>query len=155
MICIIAAGAAAGVWAATVPITQEGRMDAVRTPAGRATAHRPDAADSLVANAFRRPLFRPGRRPAAIGFDPAHSEAASSGESAAPPVERPSLSLSGIVWGDEPMAIVEGMPGTEGSTVLRRGDTSNGIRVTRVERTRVVLVGRDTTWALEVRQPWR
>ena len=129
-------------------------MDPVRAPEARAPAPRPDTADGLVAAALRRPLFRPARRPAAVGFDPARSEAAASGESA-PRVERPSLSLSGIVWGTEPAAIVEGIPGAEGSTVLRRGDASSGIRVKRIERSRVVLVGRDTSWVLEVREPWR
>ena len=83
------------------------------------------------------------------------SAEAVSGESAPPPTARPTLALSGIVWGAEPAAIVEGMPGAEGSTVLRRGDASSGIRVKRIERSRVVLVGRDTSWVLEVREPWR
>ena len=152
---VIAAGAAAVAWAATVPITEEGRMDAARAPAARLAAPPPDTADSLMADALRRPLFRPARRPAAVGFDPARSAAAASNESAPPPVERPSLALSGIVWGAEPAAIVEGIPGAEGSMVLRRGDASSGIRVTRIERSRVVLVGRDTSWVLEVREPWR
>jgi hypothetical protein len=152
---VIATGVAAVAWAATVPITEEGRMDAAWAPAVRAPAPRPDSANGLMADALRRPLFRPARRPAAVGFDPARSDAAASGESVPPPVERPSLTLSGIVWGAEPAAILEGMPGTESSTVLRRGDASSGIRVTRIERSRVVLVGRDTTWVLEVREPWR
>jgi hypothetical protein len=152
---VIAAGAAAAAWAATVPITQEGRMDAMRAPAARAPAPRPDSADGLVADALRRPLFRPARRRAAVGFDPARSADAVSGENAPPPVARPTLALSGIVWGAEPAAVIEGMPGAEGSTVLRRGDASSGIRVKRIERSRVVLVGRDTSWVLEVREPWR
>ena len=123
---VIAAGVAAVAWAATVPITQEGRMDAARASAARAPAPRPDTGDGLVADALRRPLFRPARRRAAGGFDPARS-AAAAGEGAPPPVERPSLALSGIVWGAEPAAIVEGMPGAEGSTVLRRGDAASGL----------------------------
>ena len=155
MLGVIAAGAAAVVWAATVPITQEGRMDAERAPAARVPAPRPDTADSLLADALRRPLFRPARRPAAVRFDPARSAETATGESTPPPVEHPPLELSGIVWGSEPAAIIEGMPGAEGSTVLRRGDAASGIRVTRIERTRVVLVGRDTSWVLQVREPWR
>jgi hypothetical protein len=155
MLGVIAAGAAAVAWAATVPITQEGRMDAVRAPAARAPAPRPDTADSLLAMARRRPLFRPARRPAAVGFDPARQAEAVSGENAPPSAARPTLTLSGIVWGAEPAAIVEGMPGAEGSTVMRRGDVSSGIRVKRIERSRAVLVGLDTSWVLEVREPWR
>jgi hypothetical protein len=155
MLGVIAGGAAAVAWAATVPITQEGRMDAEQAPAARAPAPPPDTADSLLADALRRPLFRPGRRPAAVGFDPARSAQAVPGESPPPLPARPTLALSGIVWGAEPAAIVEGIPGAEGSTVLRRGEASSGIRVTRIERSRVVLVGRDTSWVLEVREPWR
>jgi hypothetical protein len=155
VLALIAAGAAAVVPAATVPIIQGGRMDSVRASAAPWRAREPDSAvDNLVAEALRRPLFRPARRPAALGFDPARAVQAASGESA-PPVERPPLALSGIVWGAEPAAIVEGMPGAEGSTVLRRGESSSGIRVARIERARVVLVGRDTSWTLEVREPWR
>ena len=64
MLGVIAAGAAAVAWAATVPMTQGGRMDAVRAPAGGAPAQEPDTADSLVADVLRRPLFRP--RPAPV-----------------------------------------------------------------------------------------
>lgn len=130
-------------------------MDSSRLSAS--TPHAPagdPAPDSLVAHAVRRPLFRADRRPAAQGFDPARA-AQGTPETSAPPVDRPPLALSGIVWGSEPAAIVEGMPGAEGSTVLRRGESASGIRVARIEHTRVVLVGRDTVWTLEVREPWR
>ena len=156
LLALIAAGAAAAVRAATVPITQGGPMEPARSSGARPPAPASDAeADNLVAEALRRPLFRPGRRPAAIGFDPARSAQVASDERAPPPAERPPLALSGIVWGAEPAAIIEGMPGAEGWTVLRRGEVSSGIRVAQIERARVVLVGRDTTWALEVRDPWR
>jgi hypothetical protein len=154
-LALAAAGGAAVVWAATAPITQGEDMAPSRLPAS--TPHVPSgdsASDSLVVRAIRRPLFRPDRRAAASGFDPARAVQAAGGQGA-PPAERPPLTLSGIVWGAEPAALVEGMPGTEGSTVLRRGESVSGIRVTRIERTRVVLVGRDTVWTLEVREPWK
>jgi len=130
-------------------------MDSTRLSAS--TPHDPagdPAPDTLVAAAVRRPLFRATRRPGAVGFDPARSEQAAP-ETSAPPVERPALALSGIVWGSEPAAIVEGMPGAEGSTVMRKGEIVSGIRVTRIEQGKVVLVGRDTAWTLQVRDPWR
>ena len=149
------AGAAAVVRAATAPITQGEPMDSTRLSASTSHPVAPDPApDTLVAAAARRPLFRPTRRPAAVRFDPARQDQAAS-EASAPRVERPALALSGILWGTEPAAILEGLPGTDGSTVLRRGETVGGIRVTRIEQGRVVLVGRDTTWRLEVRNPWR
>jgi hypothetical protein len=152
---LILTGAAAVVRAATAPIVNEERMDSTRQSAAPPHPAAGDPApDTLVALAARRPLFRPARRPAAVRFDPARQEQAASPPSA-PPVERPALALSGILWGAEPAAILEGLPGTEGSTVVRRGEVVGGIRVTRIEQGRVVLVGRDTTWRLEVRDPWR
>lgn len=152
---LIVTGAAAVVRAATAPMTQKERMDSTRLSAStsHSSAAEPEA-DTLVAAAIRRPLFRPARRPAAVGFDPARSEQAAS-ETGAPQAERPPLAVSGILWGPEPAAILEGLPGTDGSTVLRQGETVGGIRVSRIEQGRVVLVGRDTTWTLEVRNPWR
>ncbi|MGH7526894.1 MAG: hypothetical protein ACREMX_09340 [Gemmatimonadales bacterium] len=67
---------------------------------------------------------------------------------------KPALAVSGIVWGPEPAALVEGVPGVEGSTVLRRGDSAAGFRVVRIEGERVVIRGMDTTWTLMVRNPW-
>lgn len=152
---LIVTGAAAVVRAASAPITHGGPMDSSRlsafTPHHRAGDPAPD---TLVSAAVRRPLFRPSRRPAPVGFDPARAAQAAP-ETTAPPVERPALAVSGILWGAEPAAIIEGMPGAEGSTVLRRGEAMSGIRVTRIEQGRVVLVGRDTVWTLQVRDPWR
>jgi hypothetical protein len=152
---LIVTGAAAVVRAATAPIAQGGPMDSTRlSPSPPHPRSADPTPDTLVATAVRRPLFRPSRRPAATAFDPARPEQAAP-EASAPPAERPALAVSGILWGPEPNAIVEGLPGVEGSTVLRRGESVGGIRVMRIEQRRVVLVGRDTTWVLEVRDPWR
>ncbi|MGH7526485.1 MAG: hypothetical protein ACREMX_07250 [Gemmatimonadales bacterium] len=67
----------------------------------------------------------------------------------------PALAISGIVWGMEPAAVVEGVPGVEGSVVLRRGESAAGLRVVRIDRERVVIRGMDTTWRLVVREPWK
>jgi hypothetical protein len=109
--------------------------------------------DSLVSRAFERPVFRPDRRPGAGRFDPA-LRAEAGNESGPVPVERPTPALSGIIWGAEPAALIEGMPGAQGSLVMRRGEVASGIRVVRIEPQRVVLVGGDTTWTLKVREPW-
>lgn len=130
-------------------------MDPTRPSATRPPEPVPGSElDSLVAEAVRHPLFRPGRRPGAVPFDPTRAEQGVQNEGAPHP-DRPALALSGIVWGAEPAAILEGMPGAEGSTVLRRGEVASGIRLARIERARVVLVGPDTTWTLQIREPWR
>lgn len=82
------------------------------------------------------------------------------GESPPPPVapppavERPKLSVSGIVWGAEPVAIVEGLPGREWPIALAQGGAEGGFRVTRIERDRVTITGMDTVWVLRVREAW-
>jgi hypothetical protein len=150
---LLVAGVAMIARAATVPVVVQDPVQAVTSIEEPAAMHvRSSVADSLTTIALRRPLFRSDRRPAAVPYDPQRSAAPA--EPAAP-VERPTLALSGIVWGAEPAALIEGMPGVEGSLVLRRGEASAGIRIVRIERTRVVLSGRDTTWILQVREPWK
>ena len=65
--------------------------------------------------------------------------------------------LVGIVWdgGADPAAVIEGLPGIEGSRVVRVGEEYGGVRVRRVERALVVLAGLDTVWTLTVREPWQ
>jgi hypothetical protein len=106
--------------------------------------------DSLTAIVVEGDLFRISREPAELPYqltppDPLPAEM---------PPPKPQLLLSGIVWGDEPNALVEGLPGVDGVQVLRAGESSGAIRVKRITRTEVTLVGMDTTWVLQVRKPW-
>jgi len=73
----------------------------------------------------------------------------------APPPPRPVLSLVGVVIGAVPSVVIEGLPGVEGSRVLRVGDVVAGLRVKQISNGRVVIAGMDTTWVLEVREPWK
>jgi hypothetical protein len=61
------------------------------------------------------------------------------------------LSLAGIMMGAEPAALVDGLPGTEGTRVLRTGEHVGDFVVRQIAPDRVVIVGRDTTWTLRVR----
>ncbi len=79
------------------------------------------------------------------------------GPPAPPPPPRPPkpvLQLTGIVWGAEPAAIVEGVPGIEGPSVFAVGQIVGGLRLTRLEKDGAKLAGMDTTWVLKVRMPW-
>lgn len=110
------------------------------------------AADSLTRQAAARTPFRMARGPAAVPYDPERGAV----EAAAPPAPpKPALSLSGIVWGAEPSAVVEGLPGSDGPRVLRGGDTVGALKVRRIAQQQVVITGMDTTWTLRVREPWR
>ncbi len=94
--------------------------------------------------------FRAERKPSAVAYSPIPVE-----QSAPPPAPpRPQLSVSGIVWGPDPSAVIEGLPGMEGSKLMRTGESIAGITLRRILRERVELRGLDTTWSLQVRRPW-
>jgi hypothetical protein len=116
-------------------------------PANRRTV------DSLLASTAGRAPFRSTRRPAARAYDP--ESVAGLAEAATNPEPKPPLVLTGIILGPEAAAILEGVPGHEGSTVIRQGATEAGIQVRRIGPHAVVLVGLDTTWTLTVRNPWQ
>lgn len=107
-------------------------------------------AESLVTVVSARDVFRTDRRPAAVAYAPMRG---SSPLPDGPP--KAALTLTGVVWGEVPEAVIEGMPTTTGPRVVRVGDVVGGLTVRRIERGRVVVAGMDTTWALTVREPWR
>jgi len=105
------------------------------------------AADSLASLAAARDPFRVTRGPAPVPFDPDQS-------ADAPPPPRPPLpplTLVGVALGAEPAALIDGLPGTETTRVVRLGETVAGYTVRRIEEDRVVIAGPDTTWTLRVR----
>lgn len=106
--------------------------------------------DSLLRLVTTRTPFRASRRPAAVAFDP--NPPAPIVASNAP---KPVLTLSGIVWSGDPTAVIQGLPGIEGSKVVRRGDVVAGLKVSRIDRERVWVTGLDTVWTLAVREPWK
>lgn len=105
---------------------------------------------SLVRLVILRTPFRASRKPAMVAFDP-NPPAPAAASTAAKPV----LALSGIVWSGDPTAVIQGLPGIEGSKVVRRGDVVAGFRISRIDRDRVWVTGFDTTWTLAVREPWK
>ena len=117
---------------------------------GYVRATSPAPIDSLARIVVSRTPFRAARRAAAMPFDPTASSRQTAPAVVSP---KPVLTLSGVVWGVEPAAIVEGLPGVERPKVVRRGEAVSGIKVTRIERERVWLAGLDTVWALRVKEP--
>jgi hypothetical protein len=107
------------------------------------------AAESVAVIVSRDP-FRIGRRPALPAYDPQRLV-----EQLAPPPPKPTLLLVGVVNGKEPSAVIEGLPGVEGPRVMRVGDVVAGLQIKRIANGRVVIAGMDTTWVLEVREPWK
>jgi hypothetical protein len=106
-------------------------------------------ADSVAAIASRDP-FRIGHRPALPAYDPLRLA-----EQFAPPPQRPALVVVGVMEGVDPSAVIEGFPGVEGARVVRVGDVIGQLAIKKVGTGRVVITGMDTTWVLEVREPWK
>jgi len=125
------------------------RAAATDSSAPAAGSERRIAAESVVAIVSRDP-FRIGRRPTLPAYDPQRLA-----EQLAPPAPKPTLLLVGVVNGREPSAVIEGFPGIEGSRVMRVGDVVAGLQVKKIMDGRVVIAGMDTTWVLEVREPWK
>jgi len=142
-------GLGAFVWVVVVPIRQS-VPPSLPQPRGGGRAVRPYAADSLLAIASKKDLFRPNRRPASVLYDPAHLVAPVTS-----PVVKPTLQLVGLVAGHEGSAVVEGFPGVDGWQVVRKGDVVSGLRVQTISAASVVIVGLDTIWVLRVREPWK
>src|ERR1043166_1428768 len=96
---------------------------ALAGPSGNTTAVDRRAAvtepsqDSVSAIVSRNP-FRISRRPVIPAYDPLRLA-----EQQAPPPPRPSLVLVGIVSGEMPLAVVEGLRGGEGARGVRMGAT--------------------------------
>jgi hypothetical protein len=107
------------------------------------------AAESVATIVSRDP-FRIGRRPLLPAYDPLHLA-----EQSAPPPPKPTLTLVGVVNGSEPSAVIEGLPGVEGARVVRVGDVIAGLQIKKITDGRVLIRGMDTTWVLEVREPWK
>ncbi len=107
-------------------------------------------APESVATIVSRDPFRVERRPVLPAYDPLRLA-----EQLAPPPPRPVLILAGVIDGAEPSAVIEGLPGVEGSRVMRVGDVVSGLQIKQIRSGRVVIAGMDTTWVLEVREPWK
>lgn len=151
LVCTLV-GAAAVAAALTRPVVRvalSGELAAVA--AAQAPAASKLDEESIRASAAR-PMFRADRRRSSVSYSGTRTATPQTRASAAVP--KPVLAISGIIWGPEPAALVEGVPGSEGSVVLRRGESMGGIRVVRIEGERVVIRGLDTTWTLPLRNPW-
>jgi len=151
LLLVAVLGVTASVRIATGPIvTVQLPRSPVGDSGGQAADPRARIAAESVAVIVSRDPFRIGRRPLLPAYDPMRLT-----EQLAPPTPKPTLILVGVVNGLEPSAVIEGLPGVEGSRVVRVGDVVAGLHVNKITDSRVVIAGMDTTWVLEVREPWK
>jgi hypothetical protein len=108
-------------------------------------------ADSLARSIQGRDLFRLARRPAAVAFDPDRSAGAPAAP-VAPPPQRPAFVLAGLILGPVPGALLDGLPGIEGTRVVHEGERIGAYIVRRIATDSLVIAGPDTTWVLKLRR---
>ena len=121
--------------------------EALPGPAPDAPAAPRLRADSLARLIAQRNVFRANRSAASARFDPHGPE----GSAAPPPAPRPAPVVAGILSSAEPAVLIEGIPGVEGTRVLRVGERVGDYVIRLITADRVVIAGRDTTWTLPIR----
>lgn len=95
--------------------------------------------------------FRLDRRPATVPYGtPVGAEPASAAQSAS----RPTLAISGIVGGPPWVALLDGVPGHDGSAVVHHGDSLGALHIRAISASEVTITGMDTTWRLRIKHPW-
>lgn len=147
---VLVSGVFALLVAAAVTAVPSPVLAAVGARASQSAAVGRYPADSLRRAVVARDVFRTDRHPAAVAYDPSRGAAPLPD---GPP--KPQLILTGVVWGEDPEAVIEGLPTAPGPRVVRVGDVVGGVTVKRIEQARVIAVGFDTTWTLTVREPWK
>jgi len=113
--------------------------DTVREAAARVAEHDP---------------FRIDHRPATVPYRP-ELEGGAPQPPPPPKPPKPHLALSGIVGGPPWSAILDSVPGRDGSVLVRKGDTLGGLKVRSVGRDTVIVQGADTVWKLIVKRAWQ
>lgn len=110
----------------------------------------PDALDKAADAIARNDPFRFEHQPSGVPYTV-------QAEGAAPPPPappKPKIALVGIIGGPPWEALVEGIPGRDGSVVVRQGETIGALQFTSIRRDTVVVRGADTTWKLTLRRAW-
>lgn len=130
-----------------------GQLDALAPPTAQTSpalvtsALRPDSLAQVVA---AHDIFRTSRRPAALPFS---AQTADVNAPPPPPRTIPPRRLSGILAGADTAALLDGIPGSEATRVVRAGDRIGEYTVRLIAADRVVMAGRDTSWTLRLRTP--
>jgi hypothetical protein len=148
---VLLAGVAAGRWREASAASAEASVNLIPPATVAAPKIGKDSLARIARFTADHNPFRLNHQPGASG--PSTNEAASVGI-AKPAAPKPALVLKGMV-GAAPawQAVLEGVPGRQGSVVVAQGDTIGGLRVRRVSRDTVVVQGADTNWKLTLERP--
>jgi len=134
-------------WASSTP-SSGSRDDVENAPDPRERRAWPASVDTVASHVVKRAPFRADRRAVVTPFRVR--------EAAAAPVaspSRPNLVIKGILWGPDPLVLLDGLPDGLPQRLLRVGDTLGGLRVHKISPTSAVIKGMDTTWVLVLQRP--
>jgi hypothetical protein len=149
--CALAALAAIG-WRRGVPEAPVSRHVLLTAP--RALRHiDPDSLSAAASAVAAGDPFRLDRHPATVAYRPELDGTPPPSPPPKPP--HPVLALAGIVGGPPWEALLSGVPGRDGTVLVRKGDTLGDLKVRAVGRDTVVVQGADTTWKLTLVRPWQ
>lgn len=104
-----------------------------------------DTLDKAAERVIARDPFRLDRHPASVAFSTTPSGAPGP---IMPPQPAVRLVLHGTIGGPPWKAILSGIPGHDGTTLMSTGDTLGGVLVRRVARDSVLVRVKDSTWAV-------
>lgn len=123
-------------------------------PIAHSAAHpTPHALDSAAKAVTASDPFRLERRPSAVAYGTEPEGASAAPEPPKPP--KPALALAGIVGGPPWVALLDGVPGKNGSVLVHTGDTLAGLRIRSLGPSSITITGLDTTWKLTLKRPWK
>jgi hypothetical protein len=118
----------------------------------RITLARPESLETAAALLVKHDPFRLDRHPSTTPF---RAELAVITPPAAPvKPPHPALLLAGVVGGPPWEALLDGVPGHDASTLVKKGDVLGDLKIRSIERDTVVVQGADTIWRLVMKHPW-
>jgi hypothetical protein len=117
-----------------------------------AAVHGADSLMDVAAAITAADPFRLDRHPSTVAYRPELEGVPPAPPPPVPP--KPALTLAGLVGGPTWAALVDGIPGRDGSTLVHVGDVVGALRVRNVSPAGVTISGMDTTWHLTLKRPW-
>jgi len=114
-----------------------------------------DSLAKMAAHIAAHDPFRVDHHPASVPYRPELDGVTVAALPPPPKPPKPHLAVAGILGGPPWTALLDSVPGRDGSVLVKKGDTLGGLKIRSIGRDTVVIQGTDTLWKLVVKQPWQ
>jgi hypothetical protein len=151
-LALCAGGLSAAAWRDVVPRRAPHPRPALPASPPVPAASPGDSLRAAAAAIVAADPFRLDRRPAAIPYRAELGTVPDQPPPSKPP--KPALAVAGIIGGPPWAALLEGVPGRDGTVLVHAGAVVEGLRVRSVTADHVIITGIDTTWSLTLKRPW-